>query len=299
MDDSKIDLIEIIVRQLVDELKDKLECESAGNFEKEVERKIANSRSDLSIVNSQLKKLMETSSEDSSLSSSSSSSDDEDESAGRKKVVVRRVVKPVESSSDTEDDDEDGSHRQRTAPVKYVKTKDEVTIDELPPPEQVEIVLDEKVKLKEVGRVISRVDKLVVVKSTSDNSAPLDEETIIFDANRKSIAKIFEIFGPVATPFYSIRLGTLDEIDKRGLALDVGALVYYAPDRTEYTKFIFNVDEMRREKGSDASWLHDNEPPVECLDYSDDEKEKRAKKAASKKKTQVADSDEDQSSSDG
>ena len=30
-------------------------------------------------------------------------------------------------------------------------------------------------------------------------------------------------------------------------------------------------------KGSDASWEDNNEPPVECLDYSDDEEEKAAK----------------------
>ena len=35
---------------------------------------------------------------------------------------------------------------------------------------------------------------------------------------------------------------------------------------------------MCRIKGSDASWINDDEPPVEFLDYSDDEAEKAAKK---------------------
>lgn len=34
-----------------------------------------------------------------------------------------------------------------------------------------------------------------------------------------------------------------------------------------------------RQKGSDASWHHNNEPPVTCLDFSDDEGEARAKRS--------------------
>lgn len=122
--------------------------------------------------------------------------------------------------------------------------------------------------------------------------APLNEETLLFDANRKSIGKIFEIFGPVAGPFYSVRFNSLAEIESRGLEVSVGSPVFYAPSRTDYTKYIFNVDEMRREKGSDASWLNDNEPPLECLDYSDDEAERVAKKKGNKKQTAAGDDQE-------
>ena len=43
-----------------------------------------------------------------------------------------------------------------------------------------------------------------------------------------------------------------------------------------------------RIKGSDASWENDEEPPAECVDFSDDEKERaiRAKKKADKRKRQ-------------
>lgn len=34
-----------------------------------------------------------------------------------------------------------------------------------------------------------------------------------------------------------------------------------------------------RLKGSDASWKNDMEPPIELLDYSDDEQERQARKA--------------------
>lgn len=53
--------------------------------------------------------------------------------------------------------------------------------------------------------------------------------------------------------------------------------VYFAP-RTRHTAYVF-VDDLFRQKGSDASWEHDQEPPEGCLDYSDDEEERRAKTA--------------------
>ena len=53
--------------------------------------------------------------------------------------------------------------------------------------------------------------------------------------------------------------------------------VYFAP-RTRHTAFVF-VDALFKQKGSDASWENDQEPPEGYLDYSDDEQERRAKAA--------------------
>lgn len=36
---------------------------------------------------------------------------------------------------------------------------------------------------------------------------------------------------------------------------------------------------LYRMKGSDASWEDNNEPPPKCLDYSDDEEERRARRS--------------------
>ena len=58
--------------------------------------------------------------------------------------------------------------------------------------------------------------------------------------------------------------------------------VYFAP-RTRHTAFVF-VDALFNQKGSDASWENDQEPPEGCLDYSDDEQERRAKAAHRLKK---------------
>lgn len=57
----------------------------------------------------------------------------------------------------------------------------------------------------------------------------------------------------------------------------VGMEVYFAP-RTRHTAYVF-VDALFKQKGSDASWENDQEPPEGCLDYSDDEQERKAKAA--------------------
>ena len=230
------------------------------------------------------------------LNSDSTSDDSSSESSGnelankasklRKKTNRKISIVEIESSED--EDDQNAPKSTGAAHVaKYVKTKDELTLDELPAPEKVEISLDASIKLKRIGKVISSVDKLVVIQSIrdekTDTSLPLDEETILFDSQRHSLGKIFEIFGPVTNPFYSIRFKDVQQdTAERGLDISMGSFVYVAQS-TKFTKYIFNIDEIRELKGSDASWSNDNEPPVEYLEYSDDEKEKEAKRALKNK----------------
>ncbi|XP_041122754.1 H/ACA ribonucleoprotein complex non-core subunit NAF1-like [Polyodon spathula] len=51
-----------------------------------------------------------------------------------------------------------------------------------------------------------------------------------------------------------------------------------------YKEYTANYD-IHRERGSDASWQNDQEPPPEALDFSDDEKEKEFKKKKKKPQT--------------
>lgn len=215
------------------------------------------------------------SSSDSSTSSVTSDSDKETDTTKKKKVYR---FKKTSNQVDVDSDDDESEPKQQTN-VKYLKTKGELTIDDLQPVAKLSINLDDKIKLIKMGKVISIVDdKLVVVQSLINEQAkPLDEETVLFDSNRKCLGKIFEVFGPVTSPFYSIRFNNSKEIKENDLNVQKDEFIYYAPE-SEYTKFIFNVDDLRKVKGSDASWNNDNEPPVECLEYSDDEKEQQAKR---------------------
>uniref|UniRef100_H3C1U9 H/ACA ribonucleoprotein complex subunit n=1 Tax=Tetraodon nigroviridis TaxID=99883 RepID=H3C1U9_TETNG len=87
--------------------------------------------------------------------------------------------------------------------------------------------------------------------------------------------QVFEVFGPVSSPLYILRFNSAEQIVDKGLK--EGLTVYYAPSMKEYTGYIL-VQELRLSKGSDASWKNDHEPPLEALDYSDDEKEQEAKR---------------------
>lgn len=273
---------------LLSELTDQIEKSLLSNLETNEE-----------LTSKFMRILEDSSSADSSASTSETSSDEEEEEKPKKLVKKRVTDDEDEESSDEETGD---NLKNKKNFVKYPKTKDEVTIDDLGPVEKFEINLEDEIKLAKLGKVISKVDnKLIVIQSlraeTEVNPPPLDEDTIIFDSNRKSLGKIFETFGPVSNPFYTIRFNSLNEITERNLDLDLNSLVYYA-ESTKYTKFVFNLDELRKQKGSDASWNNDNEPPVECLDYSDDEQEKQAKKELKQAKAKIAgaysDSDSDE-----
>lgn len=103
----------------------------------------------------------------------------------------------------------------------------------------------------------------------------LDIDSILFlDRGRRALGKIFDVFGPVNKPYYAVRFNNSDHIKTYNIL--VKEPVYCAPD-SEYSSFVL-VSQLLKMKGSDASWKHNNEPPIELLEYSDDEAEKLAKK---------------------
>src|SRR5690606_37258996 len=151
------------------------------------------------------------------------------------------------------------------------------------------------VDLTQLGRVSSIFDQLVVIESFTQIPA-LDLDTVLFskDGSALGIAilplppsaliltlpsisgKIFDVIGPVRHPKYVLRFNSVDEIVEAKLETDTP--IYYTTKTVyqEYqepvTKYVF-VQPLLQEKGSDASWKHNNEPPPELVDYSDDEVE--------------------------
>lgn len=49
--------------------------------------------------------------------------------------------------------------------------------------------------------------------------------------------QVFETLGPVASPYYSVRFNTADEIVEKGI--QPGMSVFFAPSMTEYTHYVF------------------------------------------------------------
>lgn len=78
---------------------------------------------------------------------------------------------------------------------------------------------------------------------------------------------MFETFGAVKQPLYSVRFPSASSIDKDNFR--IGRLVYHVPTRSN---FVF-TQEIARIKGSDASNLHDEEVGEDQMDFSDDEAE--------------------------
>uniref|UniRef100_A0A914VHJ3 H/ACA ribonucleoprotein complex non-core subunit NAF1 n=1 Tax=Plectus sambesii TaxID=2011161 RepID=A0A914VHJ3_9BILA len=151
------------------------------------------------------------------------------------------------------------------------RIKGELLPSELPPIEKLCIHVEERVPLQRIGAVSSFVDCLAIVQS-DPGMAALDIDTVLFDKERNSIGSVFEVFGPVPRPLYSIRFNSDEDAAQSGLA--VGAPIFCAPTEVQWTKTVF-TDALRKMKGTDASWKDNDECPDNEQDFSDDEEERR------------------------
>lgn len=157
--------------------------------------------------------------------------------------------------------------------MKVLRVEGEILNCELPLIEDLHITVPEH-ECIQFGTVTSIVDDLVVVKSLP-NTPALDIDSVLFlDKGKKTLGKIFDVIGPVKNPSYCIRFNSNQHIKEN--EINVQMEVFCAP-RTEHTSYIF-VEQLRRMKGTDASWKDNVEPNAENFDYSDDEQERLAKR---------------------
>jgi H/ACA ribonucleoprotein complex non-core subunit NAF1 len=187
-----------------------------------------------------------------------------------------------ETSSGDEDDQVLKNPRKNRPlqPYKGPKTKGELTLEDLPPLEDLRLTCpcDE---LTHIGRVSSILDRVVVVQSFK-SQFPLDLDTVLFMKDGTTFGSIFDVFGPVIEPRYVVRFNEHEDIDKKNIMIDTP--VYYAATlQPPYTSYVFTRDLLKM-KGSDASWKHNNEPPEDVQEFSDDEQERRAKNAKRRRK---------------
>jgi len=86
------------------------------------------------------------------------------------------------------------------------------------------------------------------------------------------LRKIFETFGSVQQPFYSLRFPPNSAPDP--IVFSLQKPVFYAPS---HAQFVFTRD-LRSLKGSDASNVWDEEVNAAEIEFSDDEEEAEYKK---------------------
>ena len=189
-----------------------------------------------------------------------------------------------DSSSSSWSLSSDESHEEidnRKATKTFVKTKGELCLEDLPPIENLTISVGVE-ELSQLGRVASIVDQLVIVQSFRSMPA-LDLDSVLFFKDGQPLGRIFDVFGPVIEPRYAVRFNDIQQIID--LKISVDTPVYFAAEQKQpITGFVF-AEQLRRMKGSDASWKHNNEPPEEVIEYSDDEMERLHKKKQNSKRT--------------
>ncbi|EMG48717.1 hypothetical protein G210_0671, partial [Candida maltosa Xu316] len=197
---------------------------------------------------------------DSEDSSSDDSSDDEEEEENEA------------NRGDLDYDDDEGDANE--GPVKSVHE-----VEEKAPtlPEGYEI--PSNAPIEEIGEITGLVENTVIIKAkTSGEFRVLQEKSVFCLEDRTIIGPLFEIFGRVQQPVYSVKFNSKEDFEK--FKDCKGKAVYYVvPD----SQFLY-TDSIKNIKGTDASNCHDEELPEEEQEYSDDEKESAAKQARKKKK---------------
>lgn len=208
---------------------------------------------------------------DSDSDSSSDSSDSDVDS-------VKDILEELSSSDETE--------TPRAEKAEPPRVQGELGLDDLPPIEDLAISLPAQ-EMTKIGTIASIVDRLVIVRAFPETPA-VDLDSVLFlDNGAKALGKVFDVFGPVTEPHYCVRFNSQEHVRERGV--QAGADVFIAP-ASQHTSYVF-LSELMKVKGSDASWLNDVEPPPHQVEYSDDEEERRARKAGKEQKQKPEDSD--------
>ncbi|KAJ3117612.1 hypothetical protein HDU96_006210 [Phlyctochytrium bullatum] len=176
-------------------------------------------------------------------------SDDDEEPP--KSAQRSKPQKEQEHHSDDEGEGDDGG-KEGTAKGRGLRTKNEL---DLPPPEDVEnMVAPDGTEFLCVGSIMALVEDQVVVESVLDGeNKVLDAETVLFLEDKRALGRVFETFGPVARPLYSIRVDLSKENAKNRYR--IGAEVFYVPT---LANFVFTA-QIKAIKGSDASNEYDEE----------------------------------------
>jgi len=206
----------------------------------------------------------------------------------RKRPAQRARANSLDS--DLSDDDVNAGALGAAPKTEHELDQPEV---ELPKLEKV----PEGVELAQFGKVQSVIETVVVVKAdTTGSYKVLDEGTVVCLEDRTVVGsvrscpsslpyrprltfgalspqQIFETFGSVQQPFYSLRFPATNLPSPEIFTAD--RPIFYAPT---LASFVF-TRELRAMKGSDASNVWDEEVGAAEIEFSDDEQEQEYRRA--------------------
>ncbi|GMR48192.1 hypothetical protein PMAYCL1PPCAC_18387 [Pristionchus mayeri] len=142
--------------------------------------------------------------------------------------------------------------------------------DKLPPIENLTISVQECIPMRRLGSVKHIVDCLVVIEA--DSGLAIDYDSVIFREDRRALGQVFDIFGAVRCPSYSIRFNSEKEAkDSASEGMNV-----FVAENDQYTRKIM-TENLKNEKHVDGVLVLNERGEEEEL-FSDDETEEAAKK---------------------
>ncbi|KAF9970141.1 hypothetical protein BGZ73_007251 [Actinomortierella ambigua] len=217
----------------------------------------------------------------SSESDSDSDSESDIEGLPTTSLTIEQREKALIELGDMEEDDEEGG---RGAAAGFLRTKNEVVqLPEVTKP-QIELTADKH--LEEIGAIYAMVDNVVVVEAAnSGDVSVLDAGSVVVVVDQSNpdkaekiiLGEIFETFGPVVRPLYSIRFNNATDIPT---CCKVGTKVYNVREHSS----VVLTQPLKALKGSDASNRYDEEVDEVELEFSDDEKEMEHKRLLKSKR---------------
>ncbi|EPZ35667.1 H/ACA ribonucleoprotein complex, subunit Gar1/Naf1 domain-containing protein [Rozella allomycis CSF55] len=131
--------------------------------------------------------------------------------------------------------------------------------------------LDKENEICLLGTIFSALDDNIVIQTTVE-CEPLNLDSLIVLEDRQILGNVFDTFGPIVCPFYTVRIPLATFPNASSL---IGKNVYYVKNQTEF----INTREIMKFKGTDASNQYDEEIDADEIEFSDDEKEMEYKKS--------------------
>ena len=110
----------------------------------------------------------------------------------------------------------------------------------LPPVEDLHISVPKEV-CEPIGFIKHFIEMgSIVVVESYPGRAPVNFDTVLFvDGGERVLGEVFDVFGPVKNPYYSIRFNSEEHLKSANLELNM--TVFCAP-KTPYTKYVFMRD---------------------------------------------------------
>ncbi|KAI3400512.1 hypothetical protein diail_2711 [Diaporthe ilicicola] len=211
-----------------------------------------------------------------SSSSDDSSDDDDDSDVEESKFGPEETARLLMEADGGSDDEMDGTRAAKQAAG--VRTKNELP-DEPEPAPQISLSPEDIIApLGIVQHVVEGTQAVIEALHEGAAVTILDRGTVLCKEDRTVVGVIHDTIATVHKPMYILRFRSAEEA--KATALERGSQVWYSKS---HAHFVF-PSQLRQEKGSDASNLHDEEVGPDEMEYSDDEEEQAHKREKKNRK---------------